>query len=342
MKRVALWPGDEGACGFYRINAPVQACQEQGFPVEVRIDSPCGPGALAVTDRYTGEVIINTAYEPDYDVAVFQRPANNKALPIIKWLHDKGVEVVVEVDDNFRALQPSNQAYWAYRGNPNQNVQTIAECCRVADRVVVSTPELATVYGADYVIPNCIPGWYLDVGRTEREEWSHTLGWTGTIGVHRDDLKVVGVGVSEALKKSGWQFMVVGESAGVGHELHLEADPPETGWLSIDDYVKWVAELGVGIAPIADTAFNRSKSWLKALEYMALGVPAVCSDLPEYRRLGYGLLVKERSREWKGALLSLMNDEQARLDMVTEGREAARGYTYEANAHYFWEAWSGS
>ena len=37
------------------------------------------------------------------------------------------------------------------------------------------------------------------------------------------------------------------------------------------------------VAPLVDTPFNRCKSDLKILEYSALGLPVIASDLPQYR-----------------------------------------------------------
>ena len=61
-------------------------------------------------------------------------------------------------------------------------------------------------------------------------------------------------------------------------------------------YTSSVAELGVGLVPLLDSAFNRAKSWLKGLEYAALGVPFVASPTPEYVKLaglGAGLLADD-------------------------------------------------
>ena len=47
----------------------------------------------------------------------------------------------------------------------------------------------------------------------------------------------------------------------------------------------YVAKLGIGVAPLADTKFNAAKSWLKMAEMAALGVPCVVSPRAEYMRL---------------------------------------------------------
>ncbi|MEB3266026.1 MAG: rhamnan synthesis F family protein [Cyanobacteriota bacterium] len=50
-------------------------------------------------------------------------------------------------------------------------------------------------------------------------------------------------------------------------------------------FVPWLRQLPachVGLAPLADNPFNRCKSDLKALDYTALGLACLCSDLPPY------------------------------------------------------------
>ena len=90
------------------------------------------------------------------------------------------------------------------------------------------------------------------------------------------------------------------------------------------------------------TAMNlvSHNSWLKPLEYAALGVPCVTADMPEYRRLGVGIQAS-KPKHWKAALIKLMTDEQARSDVVAHGLETAAQWTYEARADQWWDAWTG-
>lgn len=85
--------------------------------------------------------------------------------------------------------------------------------------------------------------------------------------------------------------------------------------------------------------FNQSKSWIKALEAAALGIPIVASDLLPYR--GFidhgvtGFLVK-RDHEWGQYLRALVEDEAMRLEMGKAAREKAVDYTIEKN-YTVWE-----
>src|SRR3546814_11904793 len=74
--------------------------------------------------------------------------------------------------------------------------------------------------------------------------------------------------------------VVGGDSSGAGKAFGLAQDPAGGG-VPIEEWPAAVASLGVGIAPLADTKFNASKSWLKAAELSACGVPR-----SEERRVG--------------------------------------------------------
>jgi len=51
------------------------------------------------------------------------------------------------------------------------------------------------------------------------------------------------------------------------------------------EYYRLLTTLDIGIAPLGRTPFNRSKSWIKALDYMAAGVVPVVEDWGQYPEL---------------------------------------------------------
>ena len=93
-----------------------------------------------------------------------------------------------------------------------------------------------------------------------------------------------------------------------------------------------MAELSVGLVPLIDSPFNRAKSWLKGIEYAALGVPFVASPLPEYRKLadlGAGVLA-DSPQEWYEAIDMLLTDADHRDTIARFGRDAVRGLDLRA------------
>ncbi len=76
----------------------------------------------------------------------------------------------------------------------------------------------------------------------------------------------------------------------------------------------------IGLAPLADTEFNRYKSDLKWLEYTALGLPVVASDLEPYRSIRDHItgrvLADGDVSGWADALQELAEDATARTLLV--------------------------
>jgi glycosyltransferase involved in cell wall biosynthesis len=93
----------------------------------------------------------------------------------------------------------------------------------------------------------------------------------------------------------------------------------------------------IGLAPLLDTPFNRCKSPLKALDYAALGIAVLASDVPVYRDSiangPAGCLIPNDPRAWYEKLDRLMRDQTERR-RLTHGVRAAflAGGTIAAHA----------
>lgn len=331
--KVKVFPADEGACGFYRVIAPTRALQLKGYDVEFG-----GPSDIQghYYERSGGQGI--GGCEPiDADVVVLQRPLKGELVDVIPYLQAQGVAVVVEVDDDFKHIPASNPGFmhWHPRTNPEKNTAHLARAMKLADMVTVSTPALATIYGGHgrvEILPNYIPAWYLDVAPLVDGE---VIGWTGTPMTHGEDLAVVGSAVSEVCRMTGAKFRAIGSERTL--EL-LGVKGESVPWMPLEDYPHEVAQLGIGIVPLADNAFNRAKSWLKGLEYAALGVPFVFSPLTEYLRLAVGLPAS-KPREWKTMLGHLVQSAAHREDLSIVGRKVASHLTIEEHCEKWWDAW---
>jgi hypothetical protein len=295
----------------------------------------------------------------DCDVAVFQRVCMRDLVDCIPSWQRHGTAVVMDVDDLLSAVDPGNPAFAAYHPcNPAENWHHLERACRMADMVTVSTPALAERYGRHgrvRVLRNCVPEWYLRVGRgedgtsvgltsttgSERPDPRPTpvLGWAGKVDVHASDLAVVGTAVAQALRQTDATFRAVGDADTL---TALGVEGEVVPFMPFEQYPHEVARLDVGIAPLAGTKFNTAKSGLKMLEGCALGVAMVASPLPEYARLaemGAGDLAG-RPRHWLAALRSLISDAEYRAERAGRGREVAAGLTYEGRADGWAMAWA--
>lgn len=367
--KVAVYPADLGGCGHYRLIYPIEAMQRAGnTDAEIEMilptpdaenpdDSPTAKLDVIVVDEpavWQG-VTVNSrrvidVVPPDADVVVLQRPMNRLLVDAIPYLQARGIAVVVEVDDDFDAINARNLAFVSTHKslNPDLNADHVRRACAMADMVTVSTPALAAVYGKHgrfRVLPNALPPHWFARPETQRyadapHPW---IGWSGTIATHPNDLQVTRGAVGRICHETGAGLYIVGTGKGVRERLGVYDETPfhATEWKPIDEYPDALDGMDVGIVPLEQSRFNRCKSDLKGLEYAALGIPFVASPLPEYERLaatGAGLIA-DRPREWAGLLRRLVNDQAYREDWRMQGMEAVRFRSYDYSYDLWLEAW---
>ena len=69
--------------------------------------------------------------------------------------------------------------------------------------------------------------------------------------------------------------------------------------------------LDIAVAPLAKIPFNQGKSNLRLLEYGALGIPVVCTDIDPYRN-SPACCVENTEEAWTGAIRERIYDADAR------------------------------
>lgn len=350
--KIKVYPADTAGCGLFRLIWPVQYLLEAGLPdgTEIEIRPPENRDLKL---RMEGERVAEVL-DPDPDaVYVFQRLTHSWMAQAVPLLRAAGATVVVDVDDDlgsihprnpaYRAMHPSRQGMWdqASREIIRHSWLHLAQACRDADLVTVSTPALLDRYashGRGRVLYNHLPEHYYGI----RHEDSDVIGWPASLHSHPDDPSVLG-GALARLTEEGTRFRTVGDPTGAGAAFGLRRDPPGAA-VPISAWPSAVASLGIGIAPLADTRFNACKSWLKPLEMSAVGVPWVASPSPEYTRLaqrhpdGAGALAGT-PRRWYRELDRLRKDPVLRKERAAAAREVAEGLRLRNNAWRWMEAW---
>ena len=347
--RVAVYPADQYGCGHHRLIWPSQELINAGHDIDL-VTPKNRHLRLSVDNR--NDTIVDVDLPDGVDVIVLQRVTHRYLAEVVPIIRAKDVAVVIDVDDDLAAIHPANPAWHDLHPNRKDHVvdaqprkhswHNLADACRAATLVTTTTPALQRRYaphGRGVVLPNYLAEHYYGVDHEDND----VVGWPASLHSHPDDPAAVGNAI-QRLVHDGARFRVASQSPGVGAAFGLVDDDQ----VELSDYnielLDWPAELtkiGIGVAPLADTRFNAGKSWLKALELAAVGVPWVASPREDYSRLhklGCGLLV-EKPKAWYAVLRDLLRSETRRRELSDAGRVVAEQLRLANHAWRWWEAW---
>ena len=118
------------------------------------------------------------------------------------------------------------------------------------------------------------------------------------------------------------------------NQVVCEPNKPNIGWITQQEwprYTIWMKnlEFGVGLAPLANNAFNRCKSVWKWLEYLQKGAITVASDIGPYSSLPDEVLVKIKpGDDWNDGVEYAFGH---REEIYNKAFEYCENYTYDKN-----------
>lgn len=336
-----IFPADTYGCGYYRLIWPATSLINQGHDVIIVDPSSRDSAIKGVMD---GDTMVDVQIPADADLMVFQRVTHKQIVHALELIRKRGVAVVVDMDDDLATIHPSNPAFNFMHPKgpyPDHSWHNAQSACDNATITTVATPQLLQRYGRTgngRVFDNYVPSYMLDIEHKD----SDVIGWPGSVHSHPDDLQVMGSAPTR-LARGGYQLAAIGDGKGVREAWGLPEGVPvhASGTVDLQAWGHAVTKLGVGVAPLADTAFNAAKSWLKMAEMAAVGVPCVASPRAEYTRLhkmGVGLLARDQ-KDWYRKLRDLAANESMRRELSEQGRDVMASMTIEANAWKLAEIW---
>ena len=155
---------------------------------------------------------------------------------------------------------------------------------------------------------------------TLREAGSHLVVWVGKMGL-QDGVTLLPElvdGVVRGLDRTDVRFAVLGDGECLEDlraqvaERGLEPWVTITGWVPEDTVFAYLASADAGL----DISEQAEVTPVKALEYMAFGLPFVCFDIAETRRLASGAAVLVEAGDVAGlarALVELVDSPDRRM-----------------------------
>jgi glycosyltransferase involved in cell wall biosynthesis len=120
------------------------------------------------------------------------------------------------------------------------------------------------------------------------------------------------------------------DSLGITPRVIASGNPSQLGFDTefrpwrLETELSELSQIGIGIAPLLDTPWERGKCGVKLLQYMACGIPVVASPVGVNSKIilhGVNGLLATHIEDWEPALQSLITDPKLRQRLGAAGRE---------------------
>jgi glycosyltransferase involved in cell wall biosynthesis len=232
---------------------------------------------------------------------------------------ESGIPIVFDFDDAiFVPYRSPSNGYLSYLKFP-QKTGTI---CKLATHVMAGNDYLAE-YARKFnrnvtVIPTTIDTEKYKL--VEKSENSHviTIGWSGSFSTvqHLDTIREV---FRELAKTEKFRLLVIGTPNYRIDEVDVEAIP----WKA-DTEIADLEKIDIGVMPLPDDKWSRGKCGLKALQYMALGIPTICSPVGVNTKIikdGENGFLASNREEWIEKLKRLLHSYELRKKLGLAGRK---------------------
>jgi glycosyltransferase involved in cell wall biosynthesis len=275
-----------------------------------------------------------------YDVIYIHREATPIGPPLIEYLihlfRNKQQKLVYDFDDSIWASDPNRSYLFRLMKWPGK----VKHICRWVDQITVGN-EFLRDYALQFnkkvtVLPTVVNTSTLHNRLVDQQKPALVVGWTGTF-TNLKYLEMIVPIIQQLSEQYSFKFLVI-------------ADKDPQFKLSNYQYLTWKKEteiedllqFNIGIMPLLDDVIGRGKCGFKAIQYLALGIPAVVSptgtnkDIVTDSENGY---LCSNEAQWLERIETLLKDAKLRSEMGQKGRQKMIDqYSVAATANVFFES----
>jgi GT2 family glycosyltransferase/glycosyltransferase involved in cell wall biosynthesis len=328
--------GTPTPCAYIRLLQPLDHLAANGDIVFVLAD-------VASALDYRADVIVTQRHAIPDEASVERLSAHCRR---------QGITLLYDLDDDLLHVPPEHPQHEELRLKASQVAQMVA----LADVLWVST-EALRVRLADFgreakMVPNALDErlWLASPAPATDPDRTMRILYMGSTE-HDADFALIEPALARLAETSGGRIAF--DMIGITVRSSLPAwvnrvQPPPAAMASYPGFVDWITKLSnrwqLAVAPLVDTAFNRCKSSIKVLEYAALGLPVVASNISVFQRAladgDGGLLASNTPDAWHAALAWLARDAGQRRSLAMRGcASLAERHTLSAQADSRRTAW---
>jgi tetratricopeptide (TPR) repeat protein len=224
------------------------------------------------------------------DVLILKNICDADILPLIKERKQQKRLTVYELADDICAVPPWNPTHFFYKDQ--ENLLLFKRLAGYCDTMQFSVPELQRLYS--YLTP-CSAVFLNQITDVPSERnFEHSkdiiIGWGGSHG-HLEDMAQVAEPLIDWIisRDKVKLFLMCSDPIWSLFERlpKMRKQRFKTG--SLSDYYAFLKQIDIGLAPLKNTGFNRSRSDVKFLEYAVFDVvPVVQAAVPYVSTVKYG------------------------------------------------------
>lgn len=250
----------------------------------------------------------------------------------LRKLARSGIAITFDNDDNFLDMETGERGSGMQGRMAHRKLfRSLLDIASFATLCTTTNEELAAQYraagiGRVVVIPNWLSSDMFGFGSRSKHE-GLVVGWVAGLE-HETDLGRVPI--TSALQRlldrhDGLSIRTAGVRVPLNSSRYKHFDN-----VMFQDLLTFIGQIDIGIAPLADTAFNRCRSDVKLKEYGAGGAAWLASPVGPYRSLGEqegGRLVPDA--EWFEAVDRLLREPRTLRKLRRRALRWARSQTVE-------------
>lgn len=271
-----------------------------------------------------------------YDYVFLHREASPIGPPIFEFLMAKvfGKRIIYDFDD----------AIWLPNTSDNNKLAAVVKwhgkvrnICSWAYKISCGNEYLADFarqYNPNVVLLPTVVNTETQHNRVKDQQTGRvSIGWTGTHSTlhYLDEIYPV---IQRLEQDYDFDFIVIADKAPDVKLKSLKFIPWQAA-TEIDDLLR----MNIGIMPLSDDIWARGKCGFKAIQYMALGIPALASPVGVNGTIiqhGQNGMLCSTPDDWYKALRELLDDANLRTTLGKAARERIEGgYSVAASTSTF-------
>ena len=279
-------------------------------------------------------LLLFTLYK--YDIVFIHREASPIGPPIFEWLIVKvfGKKVIYDFDDAIWLSNTSVNNQLVSKIKWHSKVKLI---CKWAHKVSCGNAYLAAFARQHndnvYINPTTIDTENCHNKVKNQHTQKMVIGWTGSHSTMNYLLDFILI-LDKLQERYTFTFQIISDEV-----LSIERDYIEYISWNKDSEIEDLLSFNIGVMPLKEDKWSKGKCGFKALQYMALGIPAVVSSIGVNKEIvcqGTDGFLCDGEREWLDTLAILINSTPTRTKIGKAARnKIMSSYSVKSNKSTF-------